>query len=71
MTVTVEFPDGSWRDVPGQLTERRDRVPANGRACYVQIPINSDPNWQYMEFKNHWIARPRRPMRPTVQLARA
>ena len=66
MTVTVEFPDGSHRDVPGQLMERRDRSLASGRACYVQIPINSDPNWQYLEFKNHWIARPRKRARPML-----
>lgn len=54
MTVAIRFPDGSIRDVPGQLVAKpgkTDRTPV-----FVQIPVNCDPLWRYRQVGDAWFA---------------
>jgi hypothetical protein len=57
MAVSILFPDGSIRDVPGQLIARsgdhESAIP------FVQIPVNSDPIWRYCQIDGRWRAIPR------------
>jgi hypothetical protein len=54
MAMSILFPDGTIRDVPGQLVIRST---ASGEAPrFVQIPVNCDPLWRYRFVDGRWRA---------------
>ena len=55
MAVSVLWPDGSKRNMPGHLV-KRDK---DGISCFQQIPINCDPIWLFVFEKGRWRAKPR------------
>ena len=58
MTVPVQFPDGTVRNVPGQLKIIRLSYDEDIGA-YEQVPINCDPHWFYERQDQQWLARRR------------
>lgn len=57
MAISVQFPDGSVRDIPGQL--RRIADGADGAERFEQVPVNADPRWTFYRRGRHWFARAR------------
>lgn len=58
MSVPVRFPDGTIRNIPGQLQyihSSSDR----SISIYEQVPLNCDPDWKYERAAGQWIARRR------------
>ncbi|SEI56854.1 hypothetical protein SAMN05518849_101111 [Sphingobium sp. AP50] len=55
MSIAVQFPDGSVREVPGQLWQVDD--PANGQPSFEQIPLNCDSRWHFYRKGRIWRAR--------------
>lgn len=51
MAVAVIFPDGTVRNVIGELRLEGGR--------FVQNPINCDPRWKYVRQSGAWIAQGR------------
>lgn len=71
MAVSVHFPDGTVRDVPGQL--RRLAAEAGApRYCFEQVPLKHDARWRFERQQDRWIATPRLghilPLRPPAEL---
>ncbi|MDX3900081.1 MAG: hypothetical protein QHC40_06180 [Sphingobium sp.] len=54
MTIAIRFPDGTVRDVPGQLVA--DPVQAGRVPSFVQVPVNCDPLWHYRKVEDCWLA---------------
>ncbi|MFC3440093.1 hypothetical protein ACFOKF_02580 [Sphingobium rhizovicinum] len=57
MSIAVQFPDGSVREVPGQLRQVDD--PADGQPGFEQVPLNCDSRWHFYRKGRIWCARPR------------
>lgn len=69
MTVPVLFPDGTVRNVPGQL-----KIVIAGEdsiSSFEQVPINCDAAWSYERQGRTWVARRRNQrvtaLRPPVE----
>lgn len=56
MTISVTFPDGNIRDVPGELRPSYD--PA-GAMPFRHAPLDCDPRWRFVEGVSGWEAQPR------------
>ena len=59
MTIAVQFPDGSIRNVPAQLREVGDPHRADALPTFERVPLNCDSRWAYHRRGNRWFARPR------------
>lgn len=59
MSIAVQFPDGSVRDLPGQLRQLDDPAAPNRAPSFEQIPLNCDSRWHYYRSGKNWFARPR------------
>ncbi len=55
MAIMVHFPDGSQREVAGQLC-RVNPTAAKADARYRQVPVNCDPQWRYVRVGAKWYA---------------
>lgn len=55
MAVIVHFPDGSQREVAGQLC-LVDPTAAGTQVRFRQVPINCDPQWRYVRIASKWCA---------------
>ncbi|HUD92008.1 hypothetical protein [Sphingobium sp.] len=59
MSIAVQFPDGSVRDIPGQLRQVDDDSFPNHPPRFEQVPLNCDSRWLYYRSGKSWFARPR------------
>lgn len=59
MAVSVRFPDGTRRDVPGRLRELPMSAGHRGAPFFEQVPLGCDPLWRYVCVAGVWLARPR------------
>lgn len=56
MAVAVHFPDGSVRDVPGQLRSVDMADTARTSQIFEQVPLNCDSRWRYERHGRTWHA---------------
>jgi hypothetical protein len=54
MTISVHFPDGSVRDMPGEL-----RMLDTDDCCFRQVPLRCHARWRFIEVDGRWLAEPR------------
>lgn len=59
MSIAVQFPDGSVRDLPGQLRQVDGPAGPHGAPMFEQVPLNCDSRWLYYRSGKGWCARPR------------
>jgi hypothetical protein len=70
MAVPVHFPDGSIRDIPGQLRPVAGTGVTDRPLRYEQVPLNRDAGWRFERRMGIWTASPRLghlvPIRPPL-----
>jgi hypothetical protein len=54
MTIPVHFPDGSIRDMPGEL-----RALDSDSRAFRQVPLRCHASWRFVEAGGRWLAQPR------------
>lgn len=59
MTIAVQFPDGSVRNVPAQLREIGDPLHPDALPAFERVPLNCDSRWTYHRRGKQWFAMPR------------
>lgn len=59
MTIAVQFPDGSVRNVPAQLREIGDPLHPHALPTFERVPLNCDSRWTFHRRGDRWFARPR------------
>jgi hypothetical protein len=60
VTIAVEFPDGSIRDVPSERREIKSREIDGGPSSFYDVPAY-DPEWSFeAAMGGKWWASPRR-----------
>lgn len=60
MTVSVQFPDGTTRDVPSVSREIRSQQIGGGQSIFIEEPAD-DPDWRFRSaIGGKWFATPRR-----------
>jgi hypothetical protein len=53
MTISVEFPDGSLRDMPSEL--RADHA----TGAFLHVPLDCNAQWRFVRRGKGWQAQPR------------